>query len=504
MIELYETTTTSSRSLPFAPALPPSNSESRLGVRYIASQLKSAVPILLADLFAVVVTLGLLTLMSTLNLVALTLPVSYLAIFLSFVVVFSFAILGLYPNLGLHPAVEFKRVFFPISVICVCLLATVSLFAATAIFELIGIALIWASLTVLVPCFRSLSRKLATRFAPFWLQPIVILGGGPLSEAIYRSIKSDASCGFLPLGIVDDGQAQWSHEDYDPALYIGTYQELNEILPQKNAYWAIVTDNSVFEPSSDELMEPRYAPVELPHRLYLAETASFLPTMWDKVVTINMVTYFKQTDRLLLPIPRLFKRLLDLMLCFVFSFIIVPVFIICSILVKLSSTGPVFFRSRRIGRGNRTFDMFKFRSMFIDSESRLDQYLDDNPDMKIEWKTTQKIKNDPRITWAGRLLRRTSIDELPQILDVIRGKMSLVGPRPMLVSEPDMYGERYPLYCRMRPGITGLWQVSGRNNTTHEQRVKLVTYYVQNWSPWLDLYILIKTVKVVATAEGAY
>ena len=503
MIELYETSTQSSRSLPFAPALPPSSSESRLGIRYLSCQIKSAIPVLLADLSAILITLSLLLLASSFGLVALTLPLGTLIAFLSAVVVFSFAILGLYPNLGLHPAVEFKRVFFPISVISICLLATVSQVTATVSFEILGIALIWCGLAILVPCCRSAFRKLATRFAPFWLQPIVILGGGPLGEAIYRSIKSDASCGFLPLGIIDDGQGQWSHDDFDPNLYIGTYQELNEILPKKNVYWAVVTDQSVFEPTSDEL-ESRYVPVELPHRLYLAETASFIPTMWDKVVTINMVTYFKQTDRLLLPIPRLFKRILDLTICALFAILIVPVFAVCSIFVKLSSRGPVFFRSRRIGRGNRTFDMFKFRSMFTDSEHRLDQYLDDNPEMKEEWKTTQKIKKDPRVTWIGRIMRRTSVDELPQILDVVRGKMSLVGPRPMLVSEPDMYGERYPLYCRMRPGITGLWQVSGRNNTSHEQRVKLVTYYVQNWSPWLDLYILVKTFKVVATGEGAY
>jgi len=134
----------------------------------------------------------------------------------------------------------------------------------------------------------------------------------------------------------------------------------------------------------------------------------------------------------------------------------------------------------------------------------LRQYLEANPALEEEWRLTHKLKNDPRVTRLGRLLRRASLDELPQALNVLRGEMSLVGPRPIVTQEVERYGEDFALYCRVKPGITGLWQISGRNNTSYAERVTLDQYYVRNWSIWLDLYVLMKTVRTVLTGDGAY
>jgi lipopolysaccharide/colanic/teichoic acid biosynthesis glycosyltransferase len=142
--------------------------------------------------------------------------------------------------------------------------------------------------------------------------------------------------------------------------------------------------------------------------------------------------------------------------------------------------------------------------MVPDADRKLADYLVENPESLIEWERAHKLRNDPRVTWVGKRLRRLSLDELPQLLNVLMGQMSLVGPRPIVESEIERYGRGYTLYRRVKPGITGLWQVSGRNNTTYDERILLDEYYVHNWSVWLDVYILIRTVSVLATAEGAY
>ncbi|MCA8958388.1 MAG: sugar transferase, partial [Planctomycetes bacterium] len=167
------------------------------------------------------------------------------------------------------------------------------------------------------------------------------------------------------------------------------------------------------------------------------------------------------------------------------------------------SPGPVLFAHRRLGRDGRWFSVWKFRTMVIDADRKLAEYLAEHPELQREWQETHKLKSDPRITRVGRFLRRSSLDELPQIWSVLTGRMSLVGPRPIVADEVVKYGDAYALYTSVPPGITGLWQVSGRNNTTYPQRVALDAAYVRNWSIWLDLYVLYRTVKTVLRREGA-
>ena len=164
----------------------------------------------------------------------------------------------------------------------------------------------------------------------------------------------------------------------------------------------------------------------------------------------------------------------------------------------------MLYRQRRLGKDGKSFDVFKFRTMRQDADEVLARYLEENPGLREEWEKDRKLKHDPRITRVGHFLRKSSLDELPQLLNVVRGEMSLVGPRPIVEDEIVKYGEVYADYCRVRPGITGLWQVSGRNNTTYEERVSLDRYYVTNWCIWMDLWILARTFPVVLTGYGAY
>lgn len=185
--------------------------------------------------------------------------------------------------------------------------------------------------------------------------------------------------------------------------------------------------------------------------------------------------------------------------------ILLPVIGILAYLIKKESPGPVFFAHMRIGKDGREIPTLKFRSMFQDAKERLEKLLDEDPAIKAEWETNFKLKEDPRVTKIGALMRKTSLDELPQIFNVLKGEMSFVGPRPVIQKEIEQYyKEDAEYYFMVKPGITGLWQVSGRSDTDYDFRVSTDKWYVLNWSLWLDIVILFKTVKVVLFREGAY
>ncbi len=207
---------------------------------------------------------------------------------------------------------------------------------------------------------------------------------------------------------------------------------------------------------------------------------------------------------LLFPWARRTKRLLDVLLTVVGGLLIGPLLLALAILIKLDSSGPTFYGHRRLGADGEHFRCWKFRTMHTNAEQLLDEFLQSNPDLRAEWEQNFKLRDDPRVTRVGRFLRKTSLDELPQLWNVLRGEMSLVGPRPIVDAEIPKYGTVYEMYRRIRPGISGLWQVSGRSDTDYGERVQLDSYYVNNWSVWLDVVILVRTVRSVLLGRGAY
>lgn len=198
------------------------------------------------------------------------------------------------------------------------------------------------------------------------------------------------------------------------------------------------------------------------------------------------------------------KRVLDLLLCTAALPAILPLCLLISLLIRLDSRGAPIYRHERIGRDGKPFLIYKFRTMAADADVQLQRYLDQNPDMAEEWAKSQKLRDDPRLTRLGPFLRKTSLDELPQILNIFLGQMTLVGPRPIVASEKCKYGRYFEEYCEVRPGLTGLWQTSGRNNTTYSQRVAYDHYYINHWSVWLDFWIMAKTIPVAISGRGAY
>jgi Undecaprenyl-phosphate galactose phosphotransferase WbaP len=240
-----------------------------------------------------------------------------------------------------------------------------------------------------------------------------------------------------------------------------------------------------------------------PHLLIIPDLFG-ISSLWVEPKDLTGVLGLEVRQQLLLPGPRFTKFLLETGIAIVFSLLMLPLIAIVAILIKLDSPGPIFYGHRRIGRGGRSFTAWKFRTMVRNSDQVLSLYLSDNPQAQALWAQDRKLKHDPRITRIGYFLRRSSLDELPQLWNVLCWEMSLVGPRPIVHDEVHHYEDKFDLYMRVLPGITGLWQVSGRNNTTYPERVNLDAYYVRNWSVWLDIYILLKTVWVVVRGDGAY
>jgi Undecaprenyl-phosphate galactose phosphotransferase WbaP len=197
-------------------------------------------------------------------------------------------------------------------------------------------------------------------------------------------------------------------------------------------------------------------------------------------------------------------RALDIFLILLAAPYIILAIVIIAVSILADSGGPIIFRQTRIGRNGRKFQVYKFRTMLPNADQVLQDYLNKSPELRAEWVATHKLKHDPRVTRLGSFLRKSSLDELPQIWNIFTGDMGLVGPRPIVDAEVEKYGKCFELYKQVRPGLTGLWQVSGRNDTTYERRVELDEYYVRNRSLKLDLEILLKTVSVVLNKDGAY
>jgi lipopolysaccharide/colanic/teichoic acid biosynthesis glycosyltransferase len=227
------------------------------------------------------------------------------------------------------------------------------------------------------------------------------------------------------------------------------------------------------------------------------DSAAFNQGEWEK---ISLAIHGLRTNGLHY---RFAKRLLDVSVACTLMPCLVPLFLVSAVIVKMSSPGPVLYRQKRIGRFGREFTLWKFRTMYRNSDEILRNHLETNPESAREWKQTRKLRKDPRVTRLGSILRRASLDELPQFLNVLAGTMSLVGPRPIVAAEKAHYGDAYFFYTSAKPGLSGLWQVSGRSDLSYDQRVNLDAEYIRQWNLALDIKILWRTGAAVWASKGA-
>jgi len=238
------------------------------------------------------------------------------------------------------------------------------------------------------------------------------------------------------------------------------------------------------------------------HIEYFPPNAAF-PASGSRTVTMDGLGGVEFANRARMSDLRIEKEIVDKCLAAICFVLMLPVLLALALCVRLSGPGPVFFRHSRLGRNGAKIGILKFRTMYADADERLRRILASDPAAAAEWQARFKLRNDPRITPLGRVLRRTSLDELPQIFNVLAGTLALVGPRPIVEDEKRFYGESYADFASVKPGVTGLWQVSGRSDTDYSRRVALDVWYVRNWSPWLDVWILFRTVVALVTMRGA-
>ena len=351
-------------------------------------------------------------------------------------------------------------------------------------------ALVWPLAMLCVPLGRGLARSLMRR-AGVWQRPTLIVGNGPNAHEAVAALNSEPALGFAVVELVDATQA-------------------SKAMSEKLRQWAKVPGAQfvlALEHGQNDLREDLLR--SLVH--WKAEDVSVVPAMRGVPLFGTDMSYFFSHEVAMLKLrnnlrywpARLLKRVFDLFAALVLLVLGALPLLYIALRIRRDG-GPAIFAHQRVGQSGKVFPCFKFRTMQVDAEERLRELLANDPAARAEWEREFKLRNDPRITPIGHFLRRTSLDELPQLFNVIRGEMSLVGPRPVIRAELSRYGDDVDYFLMVRPGMTGLWQVSGRNDTGYDTRVYLDTWYVKNWSLWYDIAILFKTIRVVLNREGAY
>ena len=421
--------------------------------------------------------------------------------------------LGLYPGTFLLRSEELKRLSIATSVGFLCIVFFTFIAKEGHLYSRITLTLAWFLNLFFVPAFRILVRRRFWR-CPWWSVPCVLFGNGNRLVDLCAALKQAQPMGVRPAVVILDDKTPMP----DIASCLGpTDVVVVERIPMDNA----VAARNALKLVADRLprayavinfdstcAEERQAWLDIIdqcfQRIILIPDMAVGGRIWAMAVSIGRLSGILVRQNLLDPRRMFLKRSLDLLLTLATGIVAVPLLFALGIAVRLDSPGPVLFRQQRLGRGGKLFTVYKFRTMAANAEELLEKYLAENPDAQREWEESQKLKDDPRITKVGLFLRKTSLDELPQLLNVLKGDMSIVGPRPIVDDEIARYGKQYELYIRVRPGITGLWQVSGRNNLPYADRVWLDRHYVCNWSVWLDILIIARTVPEVLHCSGAY
>ncbi|MBO6176481.1 MAG: undecaprenyl-phosphate galactose phosphotransferase WbaP [Treponema sp.] len=414
------------------------------------------------------------------------------SLFLPFTAVVFYAA-GLYPGILLAPEDEVKK-FSTCSFLCLIGMAlAITTIKSTRDFIPIAMALItaWPFATLFLPLFRELARRISCRFS-WWGVPAVIYTHGTNGHEIIKRLIAHPNFGYIPILIItDDSSAASTFMDI-PVRQDSDY--LKKIISNLKIKVAIVCDYK----TDLEVIQTKYRYMIRVPRNQLATTLSLKMKNFGGILGFSSTNYLTKFGALFL------KRTIDILMCLIIAPVVIPVGIFCAVGIKLTSKGPVFYGHKRVGQNHREIKCWKFRSMCIDAEEKLKKILAEDPVRAAEWEKDRKFTDDPRVTKFGKFLRKTSLDELPQLWNIFTGSMSFVGPRPVTEGELEKYGKYRDYVLSVTPGLSGMWQISGRSDTGYEERISLDTYYIQNWSIWLDIWIIIKTVWVVLKRKGAY
>ena len=392
------------------------------------------------------------------------------------------------------------------------LLWKTSFFSTLAIFTIVSLGqlsfsvsriviLLMGFLAILIfPLLRVTAKKLLIR-AGLLKSKVLIVGAGDMGKRTLHALRREPNLGYEVVGFIDEDKPQ-NAQCIEGVKVHGHFQQVDRFVRKCDIQDVVVASENIDKEQLVHLIN------KLQHK---AKNVLYIPDFSGMAVIGTELRHFfhdqmlalKIKNNLAQPINYFIKKLFDYIVSVIlFILLLIPILII-SIVIKLTSQGPAILQQQRIGKNSKLFMCYKFRTMYGDAEERLKNILITDPEARAEWQTYWKLQNDPRVTKIGSFLRMTSLDELPQIWNVLKGEMSLVGPRPYLPREWEALKEHSEIILIVQPGITGLWQVSGRSDSSYEQRLTLDSWYVRNWNLWLDIVILIRTVSVVVKKEGA-
>lgn len=342
-----------------------------------------------------------------------------------------------------------------------------------------------------LPATREFSRHIFGNFHFYGVPAVIYSTGDSANEVINRLIKRP-DLGYKPAVIIDSSAAECYMNSGVPVF--PDSDEILETIKQLKIKVAMLCD---FHGKRRQIMSSYRYTINISNHQDTYTSSMHLRDLGG-------ILGFSATHNLTKRWNLFLKRLIDIVLCLVATVIVVPFSIVIAIIIKATSPGPVFYGHKRVGKNGKYIKCWKFRSMYKNSQEMLQKILAEDPVRRAEWEKDRKFLDDPRVTKFGKFLRKTSLDELPQLWNIFIGEMSFVGPRPVTEEELQKYGEFADYILSVTPGLSGMWQISGRSDTGYEERINLDTYYIQNWSVWLDIWILIKTVWVVINGKGAY
>ncbi len=411
------------------------------------------------------------------------------------------ALLGLYPGYGMDPVEQLRRHTHSVGTTLAILAVFAVGFQFEGLLSRLLLAFVFLGLLFFAPLTRYVT-KFGMKDLGLWGKPVVVLSYKETGTSIVSSLNVNWELGYNPVAV------------FDYRLGLGSTDGMREAANHQQALGNVVelarrggVDTAIFA---------------MPHtrREQLAKLVSQASGSFQHVLVIpnlSGVTNSAVVARdlagtfaveikynLLNPWALRAKRVVDLCATVAGGLLILPLLLLLALLVYLESGGPVFYKDQRMGRDGNLFSCLKFRTMVLDAEALLQRMIEEDEELRREYFRYHKLRDDPRVTRVGRFLRKTSLDELPQLWNVLRGEMSLVGPRPYLPRESKEIGITQSEILRVPPGMTGPWQVAGRNQTYFDDRVRMDAYYVRDWSIWLDLVLLARTVKTVLRGGGAY
>lgn len=358
---------------------------------------------------------------------------------------------------------------------------------------------------VLLPAGRYLGKNLLAKIG-LWNEPVLILGAGQTGTMIAHAFQSDPYMGYKVFGFLDDDQAKKKKGVIVNGIkypILGDFDEAARLIVENGIKDVILAAPGMPGPElvslTNRLKSYTHSFMVVPDLIGMSVAGGHMDYLAD-----DRIVAYRTHNNLANPVNIVIKKIFDIAVGLTIFVCLIPVLTIIAIAIKLDSPGPVGFSHRRVGHNGKNFHCYKFRTMVGNAQVVLEDLLAKDPGLSEEWNRNFKLKQDPRVTRMGRFLRNTSLDELPQIFNVLKGDMSLVGPRPIVREEVAKFGQFIQEYYMVLPGMTGLWGVSGRSDTEYDDRVQLETWYVHNWSVWLDISLLFRTVPVILGRKGAY